>query len=69
MTQVRQLHRPKGWFHSVTTHDAASLERDGQPFYDIQELKSESQSVFEVLFADGIWMLADPDDLRWTVHP
>lgn len=55
--------RPLGIFHSITTRDAAGLERDGQPYYAWNALDGVGPQVFEVQFADGTWMLADPREL------
>lgn len=55
--------RPLGIFHSITTRDAAGQERDGQPYYDWKALDGVGPQIFEVQFADGTWMLADPQEL------
>ncbi|MBS42151.1 MAG: hypothetical protein CMH83_03010 [Nocardioides sp.] len=54
-----------GIFRAIDTRDAAALRRDGQRFVDSRPLRSTSghEMQFEVLFEDGIWMLAGLRDL------
>ena len=66
MTEVRQLRPPLGWFHAVKTRDGQARERDGAPIFLANELEAADVSVFEVQFADGLWMLAAPDDITWA---
>lgn len=60
--------RPIGTFHAVGCRDAASLERDGQAYYQTNDLDTaDGRPLCEVQFADGTWLLADPTrDLRPT---
>lgn len=37
------------------------MERDGQLYYDLNELKSKTRTTVEIQFEDGIWFLADPE--------
>lgn len=55
---------PLGHFHAISCRDGASLERDGEPYFDINRPKSSSgREVYEVMFADGAWLLASRQDL------
>lgn len=69
---------PLGTFRAVVTRDASALERDGQPYYDINslhetlpadhaaciaEVAMRGGELVEVRFADGEWMLARGQDL------
>ena len=47
-------------FHALSVRDAEALRRDGEPVFDVRNL--DAQAV-EVLFGDGVWMLADLTDL------
>lgn|GEM_PF-5391670 len=46
--------------------DYASVSRDGQPYFARNDLASRAgRPMCEILFADGVWFLADPEtDLR-----
>lgn len=58
--------RPRGIFRARRTRDGEALSRDGQIFVLINDLSGTSQSVeglVEIMFQDGIWMLAVPEDL------
>ena len=53
-----------GTFHAVSCKDATSLDYDGQEFTEINKLSSRTgEDVYEVAFADGMWLLAKPADL------
>lgn len=59
---VDRSRRPVGTFHAVSVQDAASQERDGQPVYEVRALAtSDGRELCEVCFADGAWLLADPE--------
>jgi hypothetical protein len=53
--------QPVGFFHAVAVRDGASVERDGDPIYALRELNDQ---LFEVLFADGVWMLCGEQDIE-----
>ena len=56
--------RPRGRFHAVQTRDAEAQRRDGQVVLLINELENRDGSAsLEVMFEDGIWMLATAQDL------
>lgn len=61
------LGRPLGTFHAVVTRDGEGQRRSGQPFYRLNELSEtkpvEGGRLFEVMFEDGMWMLAREQDL------
>lgn len=53
--------QPIGTYRAVSCRDAASLERNGQPYYDYNRLNTrDGRPECEVQFSDGIWLLADP---------
>src|SRR4051812_42885964 len=56
---------PKGTFHAVSTRDGVALLRNGQPFYEINVMGVDSlgAELFEILFGDGVWMLASSEDI------
>lgn len=68
MGDVSRLHPPRGWFHALSTRDGEALRRDGEPFYQSNELTYSREKVVEVLFGDGTWMIAAPADLEWNSH-
>ena len=51
-------------FHAVSCRDAASLERDGETYYAINNLRGVEGIEWEVMFADGQWMIARLEDLN-----
>lgn len=54
-----------GTYHAVTYRDPSSLEYDGQGFIEINRLSSQTgEDVFEVGFADGMWLLAKAADVK-----
>lgn len=58
---INSRRAPLGTFHAVGCRDGASLERDGQPYYELNHLDTaDGRPLCEVLFADGMWPLADP---------
>jgi hypothetical protein len=63
---------PIGRFRAHSTRDGEALARDGQPYYAINRLSERSRSegerdLFEIQFADGLWMLVRLDDLVQVV--
>jgi hypothetical protein len=53
-----------GVFHAVSTRDGEAQAREGQAFYAINRLDSQAhEAIVEILFGDGVWMLAIPADL------
>lgn len=55
---------PIGIFRAIRSRDASALERDGQAFYSARVLREERTEVlYEVLFADGSWVIAELRDL------
>lgn len=59
---------PVGIFHANVTRDAEGQRRSGQPFYQLNELTETEPAqrgrLFEVMFGDGIWMLAGEQGLQ-----
>lgn len=54
-----------GVFHAVSTRDGEAWARDGQAFYALNPLDSqEVETIVEIQFGDGAWMLATPVDLK-----
>jgi hypothetical protein len=56
---------PQGVFHAVSTRDGEAVARDGQPYFRTK-LKGEDhvgEAVYEIEFADGLWMLVTAADL------
>lgn len=58
--------RPRGVFHAVETRDGVGLARDGQTFYDANDLSSDNVDLWEIMFEDGLWILVSPGDLTWV---
>lgn len=56
---------PLGVFNAVATRDRHALDRDGTPYFEINAVGVDGtgESVYEVRFADGTWMLASECDL------
>lgn len=59
---------PIGRFRAYSTRDGEAFARDGQPYFAINRLSEtskpeEERGLFEIQFADGLWMLARLDDL------
>lgn len=61
---TNQTTSPIGTFRAVTCQDPTSLDYDGQPIIEINKLSSRTgEDVYEVAFADGMWLLAKPADI------
>ena len=67
-----------GVFRAVSTRDGEAQARDGQRFFSVRTLESQAdEAIVETHFADGVWMLAVPDDLEivalgpgeWSTSP
>jgi hypothetical protein len=57
----RSRQQPLGTFNAVDCRDAASLERDGQPYFAINPLETaDGRPLVEIQFSDGMWLLANP---------
>lgn len=59
---------PIGTFRARSTKDGEAFARDGQPYFAINRLEETAKrdgdrDLFEIQFADGIWVLARLDDL------
>ena len=57
-----------GYFRARVTRDGEAIARDGQPYFAMNRLAEDSPSLgdrdlFEIQFADGLWMLVREDDL------
>jgi len=57
-----------GTFHAVVTRDGEALSRDGSPYFDVNQVHESNPRpgdgvLYEVQFADGLWMLARDADL------
>lgn len=58
---INARRRPIGTFRAVSCRDGASLERHCQPYYELNHLDTaDGRPLCEVLFADGVWLLANP---------
>lgn len=59
---------PLGTFQAVSTRDGEALARHGHAFYALNSLKTSADcdAVVEILFADGLWMLATDADLEMS---
>jgi hypothetical protein len=56
---------PLGRFRAREVRDAEALKRDGEPFFQIHRLRTkDGRPLFEILFGDGLWMLANEADLE-----
>lgn len=61
-TPINARKQPLGTYRAISCRDAASLERDGQHYYGLNTLTSRAgEAQVEVQFADGVWVLADPE--------
>lgn len=58
--------RPRGTFHAHLTRDGEALRRDGQTYILVNDLGADDRGerLVEVMFEDGIWMLATFHDLE-----
>jgi hypothetical protein len=57
-----------GHFRARVTRDGEAMARDGQPYFAMNRLPEvnpagEDRELFEIQFADGLWMLVREDDL------
>lgn len=57
-----------GVFRARVTRDGEALARDGQPYFALNRLDESSRpagdlDLFEIRFAEGLWMLVREDDL------
>lgn len=57
-----------GYFRARVTRDGEAMVRDGQPYFAMNRLAEENpvhgdRDLFEIQFADGLWMLVREDDL------
>jgi len=57
-----------GVFRARVTRDGEALARDGQPYFAMNRLVEAhcpegERPLFEIQFADGMWMLVREDDL------
>lgn len=57
-----------GVFRARVTRDGEALARDGQPYFAMNRLvetqrPAGERALFEIQFADGVWMLVREDDL------
>jgi hypothetical protein len=62
------LEQPVGVFRARVTRDGEALARDGQPYFAMNRLSELNRpdgerALFEIRFADGLWMLVREDDL------
>ncbi|QAV29295.1 hypothetical protein [Micrococcus luteus] len=54
--------RPVAVYRAVSSRDASSLDRDGQPVLESRRLATRNgRPEAEVLFSDGQWQLCDPE--------
>lgn len=63
---------PIGRFRARSTRDGQALARDGESYFAINRLSEASKpegerDLFEIQFADGLWMLVRLDDLVQVV--
>lgn len=57
--------RPLGTFHARQTRDGEAHRRDGQTYVMVNDLGEDDRGgrLVEIMFEDGIWMLATSADL------
>lgn len=59
---VDRTRRPVATYRAVSSRDASSLDRDGQPVLESRRLATrDGRPEAEVLFGDGQWQLCDPE--------
>lgn len=64
-----------GVFRARKTRDGAALARDGEPYFAINRVDERNRpagerALYEIQFADGLWMLVREDDLvAGTIGP
>ena len=59
---------PIGIFHARVTRDGAALARNGERYFAMNRLAEtnrpgRARTLFEIQFADGVWMLVREEDL------
>jgi hypothetical protein len=56
-----------GLFRAILTRDGEGCARDGQPFYQCNYIWTDPRDgeILEILFSDGLWMLAARTDLEF----
>lgn len=56
---------PLGTFRAVQTRDAVAFARDGWPYFAMEPRGTDAlgEPLFEIQFADGVWILAVLADL------
>lgn len=57
-----------GVFRARVTRDGEAVARDGQPYFQMNRMAEADRpdgdgALFEIQFADGLWMLVREDDL------
>jgi len=59
------VHEPVGVFRATVTRDGVALDRDGQTYHRANLVGNDPKggALFEVMFADGFWMLATASDM------
>ena len=66
---MTQVPRPAGRFRAVETRDAEAHSRSGDSFFQYRLLEerepSDRGALYEILFGDGMWMLARRVDLEF----
>lgn len=60
-----------GTFHAVCTRDAVGLAREGWPYFARNSMGTnlQNESLVEIQFGDGEWMLAVEEDLANSAEP
>jgi hypothetical protein len=64
-----------GVFRARVTRDGEAIARDGQPYFAMNRLAEAHRAdgerdLFEIRFADGVWLLVLEDDLvTGTIGP
>lgn len=58
--------KPRGVFRAVSTRDGEAITRDGQSYFcaNLKGKNHSGEAVYEIEFADGMWMLATASDLE-----
>jgi hypothetical protein len=58
--------RPRGVFRAVSTRDGEAITRDGQSYFraNFKGKDHSGEVIYEIEFADGMWMLATDSDLE-----
>ena len=57
--------RPRGIFRANHTRDGVARSREGQTYVLLNELPglAGEDDIVEIMFEDGVWILASRDDL------